>query len=517
MKNNNTSTSTSQGQQFQEDSIGYTFIDSIRKGRYVLTATIGDLVDNSIDATADNVWVITQGPFASIERIILIDDGFGMDEEYLKGSYKLGFTRTNRTNKQNGKFGVGGTMGCLGIAGNKITISRDKNGQVFARSYDIDQIKLEDAWGHNEIAPPSDLVDLLDESVGKGNTGTLICLSNFDRDNFGRRRDNIQTRIKKYCAETYCEYITRNKVTIHIDGKVVEPRDPLCWFHPDTIQVYDEPINGTNARLRIVNLKNVPKEIQGKAQSRQGGYIYRCDRIIERSITGENQIWNKKVPNRHQGHGWCRWGVYYDASDDEIFNTSYDKSSVNPSQDLLDRIGEIVTREMNVIFKEKNRKDKTLKTKEERKKQEELTNNIANQLSKEPKKTIVSVKTDAQEVEIEIENKVVPLKLPQNPIPNIKVKVVSLGALGEPAMIVANEDQTESKFVMQINSEHPYISKYYMSYDSDSLLRSAVEAWLLSLYLTFQGMPDDEDCSLMDFRERFSKKLRQATLSFDRS
>ena len=132
---------------FEIGHCGYDYINTQRRGRYSLTTASGDLIDNSLDAEADKVWVLTEGPFKKIERLIFIDNGFGMNYDVLKGSYTLGFQR-ERLDSQNGKFGVGGTLGCLGIAGEKITLTRDEyQGDILCRQYRIQDIEKNDAWG----------------------------------------------------------------------------------------------------------------------------------------------------------------------------------------------------------------------------------------------------------------------------------------------------------------------------------------------------------------------------------
>ncbi len=44
-------------------------------------------------------------------------------------------------------------------------------------------------------------------------------------------------------------------------------------------------------------------------------------------------------PYRH-----CRWAVYFDADEDPMYGTTFDKSDVLPTQSIKDRIHEIVMR-----------------------------------------------------------------------------------------------------------------------------------------------------------------------------
>ena len=144
------------------------------------------------------------------------------------------------------------------------------------------------------------------------------------------------------------------------------------------------------------------------------------------------------------------------------------------------------------MAKERNRVSNN-KTKEEKEKLDQKTNNLANNAMKDKKsKYTIVKKNDKLDVDINDQN-IVPLDLPQNSIPNIIVKVVSLGPVGEPAIIVENKNQSESKLILQINQDNPYIGRYYLDDKVDekkTTMRDCVEAWLLPLYLTMEGMPN---------------------------
>ena len=91
-------------------------IESLRSSGYKDTSmAIGELVDNSIQAGAENITIVLTkdihtGGKRNVPRptaIAVIDDGNGMDEDTLQGSLVLG-EGTNRYEKEGmGKFGVG--------------------------------------------------------------------------------------------------------------------------------------------------------------------------------------------------------------------------------------------------------------------------------------------------------------------------------------------------------------------------------------------------------------------------
>ena len=148
---------------FEIAEFGWNFIKNFRSGRYTTASLINELVDNSDDAGAKKVWidlVSKKGESNKITEIVVADNGHGMDFDTLKGSFKIGFDRPNRTSKQNGKFGMGGTVGCLSVCKNKLVITRHKSG-MWARYYDLDDVKQRDAWGSNHLEVDKEMVNTL--------------------------------------------------------------------------------------------------------------------------------------------------------------------------------------------------------------------------------------------------------------------------------------------------------------------------------------------------------------------
>ena len=66
------------------------FLESYRYLGYSNYSAIADLVDNSFDAEADNVWITTQKLKDGNFIITISDDGSGMDRATLEQAYRLG-------------------------------------------------------------------------------------------------------------------------------------------------------------------------------------------------------------------------------------------------------------------------------------------------------------------------------------------------------------------------------------------------------------------------------------------
>ena len=503
---------------FESGKIGSKFISSLRRGRYSIKTTLGDLIDNSQDAGASKIWVDTEGPTKKIEKIIVADDGCGMDEQVLKGSYTLGYNR-ERKETELGKFGVGGTLGSLGVAGHKLTITRSKSKETFARQYCIKKIIQNDEWGTEPVMVEPWMENLLNSYVGANNSGTVIILSNFDLDNFGRRKDNFTNSIANYLSGTYSEFVATETLEIKINGKLIESQDPLCWWRPEVTKLVDMVIPGTNTRIRAVDLGNittgVPSKFSGSRSKNQGGYIFRCKRLIQRRITSSNELWGNKLPPAHSQHSDLRWAIYYDAGEDELYGTSFDKSEILPKQSVMDKISEIVKPAASKVFARKVRSENAL-SEEEKQKRNEAINKIVTKISKTKKDKVDVSMNNKGEVKI-TENEVIPLHPDPNPvkIPKYIIKDASMGQGSEVAHWVVNPDPLESEWILQINTDHRYINKYYLNQSQS--MQNAVISWIVPLYLSLHMQLEEQECNILDFRDLLNRKVKQIVSELDMS
>lgn len=497
---------------FQHGKIGYSYISSERTGRYTLKNTVGEIIDNSHDAKADNVWIDFEGPSDNIRKMIIADDGNGMNEKQLLGSFTLGCQR-KRHPRELGKFGIGGTKGSLGIAGNKLTITRDPQGVTFAREYCIDTIKKNDAWGTMTVKTTKAHEKLLNSYVGEGKTGTVIILSNFDRDNFSRRKQNMIDSLDNYMSKTYCEIIAQEELQIIIDGTKVESKDPLCWWKPETRKMVDKLIEGTNVRIRVVDLRDVDNKFCGSKLKNMGGYVFRCNRLIQSKIDSGHHYWGSRVTSRHSQYSWLRWGIYFD--DDKCgMNVSNDKSETFPSQSLLDKIQAIIQPEAQKIWHDKAKKDSTM-TPDEEEKRNELIQEVAKTIGN-PKPERFNLTNKGEKVDVLENTNVVNIDNIPVKLPTYVVKNTSLGQGAECAHWVPNPDETESAWILQINTDHRYIQKYYIQTSEE--VQDAVIGWLLPYYTSLAEQNQDEsDCNLYDLRDLFNRKIKQAVSKIDKS
>lgn len=135
------------------------FLDALKNSGYKGTDNaVAEIVDNSFDANAQNVFVIgEQGVAGNGEKRIVsfafLDDGTGMDYDTLKSCLTIGYT-TNQHRRGIGRFGVGLPQASIFVC-NRVDIYSWQDGISNCKKVylDIDEVKEKNA---NEIAEPVD-------------------------------------------------------------------------------------------------------------------------------------------------------------------------------------------------------------------------------------------------------------------------------------------------------------------------------------------------------------------------
>lgn len=135
------------------------FLDALKNSGYKGTDNaVAEIVDNSFDADANNVFIIGEQNIAgnSEKRIVsfaFLDDGNGMDYATLKDCLTIGYT-TNQKRKGIGRFGVGLPQASIFVC-NRVEIYSWQNGIKSCKKVylDVEEIKEQNL---NEILEPVD-------------------------------------------------------------------------------------------------------------------------------------------------------------------------------------------------------------------------------------------------------------------------------------------------------------------------------------------------------------------------
>src|SRR5829696_5680723 len=120
-------------------------MSSLRDIGYDLPAAVADLVDNSLDAQAQNVYVDVEHDRDG-GWIRIADDGEGMTEGVLDEAMRYGSSR-HYAGRDLGHFGLGLKTASLSQCRRLTVATRSTiRGPVRVRRWDLDHVARTDAW-----------------------------------------------------------------------------------------------------------------------------------------------------------------------------------------------------------------------------------------------------------------------------------------------------------------------------------------------------------------------------------
>lgn len=281
---------------FEEECVPFApaLIESMRSLGYSFQSAIADLLDNSISAKAENIYIFSNP--SDNPSLIIFDDGCGMSASQLYEAMRYGSSNPldERDTDDLGRFGLGMKSASLSQC-RKLIVASKKDGEVNAYAWDLDHVINSESWmlrgfSQDEIEKFTD-IRLLDEVEH----GTYIYLSEFDRIKEGT--GNIAETFSK-CLDDMINHLSlvfhrflENGLKIYVNDLEIEAKDPFLSSHKATQRKRESSfrINGEKITLKPYILPHLSKlsqddldKVGGKERlrSEQGFYVYRNKRLI---------------------------------------------------------------------------------------------------------------------------------------------------------------------------------------------------------------------------------------------
>jgi hypothetical protein len=236
-------------------------LQSLRDSGYSLPDALGEVIDNSLEANANNITLHVEESQAKsgkrhIHRITVIDDGDGMKLDILQHYPQVGYsTRYMRTDTI-GKYGVGAKLAALNY-GQRIDVWSRTNEQEpwYHVWFDLEEALIQEREGETVgIAFPDtkSLPDNIFPYAPKG-SGTIVVWSKIDRLEEGQQAPDAQAlkaEVKHELARMF-RYFLHGGIRISFDGTDLLPYDPLylmegTWADREIFKYYERLRKGAN-------------------------------------------------------------------------------------------------------------------------------------------------------------------------------------------------------------------------------------------------------------------------------
>lgn len=338
-------------------------ISNLRGHDYDLNSTVADLIDNSIDAKAGNVWVqvALDGSFISV-----LDDGKGMSEDTHREAMKLGSETRSYAVNDLSKYGTGMKAASLALGRSVTVITKaDQASEPMVRRLDQDHIEATNDWGvATQVLSTASVPKSILESLMSTGHGTCVLIEKLERA-FGTSNgrtagtDRILSSLEELEAHLGLVFhrfldgsFQDRKIAIHLNGTLVNAWDPYCLsvdLHSPT-KVF-EPTKISLGNERYIELQgfSLPRKDEFKSESdhrvaggpkrwndSQGFYVYRNGRLIR---------WGGwlKTRSNDEHRKLARIRLDFSAELDDLLAVNIAKSRVELPKALRDKLENYVS------------------------------------------------------------------------------------------------------------------------------------------------------------------------------
>lgn len=268
---------------------------------YTNETAIADILDNSISGAATEIELYFDW---DNRRIIIADNGFGMDYQELMDAMEIGSADPNemRPSEDLGRFGLGMKTASFSMAKKLLVISK-KNSTISNAEWNLNTVASEDKWEISEYdeSEISMILESIDTYTQYNNwkQGTLIIISELDRlideTNIEKSKKNFYKmirNIKSHIAITFHRFMEEDALKISVNGNKLEAWNPFWIKSPATMELAREELfDGKNEVVvepyilphkSKYNSEEEFKEAAGVKDWRghQGFYVYRNRRLL---------------------------------------------------------------------------------------------------------------------------------------------------------------------------------------------------------------------------------------------
>jgi hypothetical protein len=338
-------------------------LESMRSSDFDVYSAYGEVIDNSLQADAQNINVLIKYKSIKqskihepIELVAFGDDGSGMNEQVLHQCLQLGYSSRYNDRTGIGRFGVGATLAAINQCKRVEVYSKVSGGEWLYTYFDLDEINSRTMVG---IPPPTQSSPPIEFSglTGK-DCGSLVIWSKYDRQPDDANKIIDEFRI--WMGRTYRKFLS-NKCTIVLNGQPVMaidplyidlsktrfPMDPKGFEFPEMkiqwpIAPEDQTPNGPTESTIRIRMTLLPEELRknkgsGNAKATTERYIHRNEGIS--ILRNDREVFYDDIPHWPGDHiaeidRWWGCEVSFDAVLDREFTVKNIKRGAIPVRDL---------------------------------------------------------------------------------------------------------------------------------------------------------------------------------------
>lgn len=270
-------------------------LSSLRSVGYTEDTAIADILDNCISAGADIIKIKFDWKY---KRIIIVDNGSGMQENELLNAMRIGSANPNdnRLDIDLGRFGMGMKTASFSL-GKKLLVVTKYHNTIANACWDLNRIELDNEWNLYIEDNKCEIVSFATSELDKFENGTAIIISDLDRlidcNNIEKSKNrfyNIIKKVKKHLSLVFHRFIEEDGICIEVNNNVINPWNPFLINNRATQELASEIYEEKEVLVQPYILPHKTKfateddynnagGIKGWLNS-QGFYVYRNRRLI---------------------------------------------------------------------------------------------------------------------------------------------------------------------------------------------------------------------------------------------
>lgn len=269
-------------------------IETFRAIGYSVETAIADIIDNSISASAKNIWVNFEWKGAET-WLSIKDDGCGMDNEELIQAMKPGSRNPleQRNNTDLGRFGLGLKTASFSQGRKLSVVSKKEELEPVFWTWDLDFVNRSEKWELIKYLPKS-----FENKIDLSNSGTIVIWNDIDRLVKDRRSEDkkalnnfliVMEQVKKHLAMVFHRFIESGKIKIYFQDRIIKAWDPFIAREPATQGFPEEFLQNEKVVIKgfiLPHKSKINEETYKDAEGakgwngQQGFYIYRNERLL---------------------------------------------------------------------------------------------------------------------------------------------------------------------------------------------------------------------------------------------
>ena len=261
-------------------------INTFRAFGYNLKTAIADIIDNSISANADNIWINYEWNGAD-SCVKITDNGIGMNKSELIQAMTPGSKdpKENREDHDLGRFGLGLKTSSFSQCKMLTVSTKKKEFKIINRCWDLDFVNKSEKWILLNFISDENFTKSLEEL----NSGTTVIWEKMDRL-VGNANKNNEAAMNVFLQEfadvedhlslVFHRYLEQKKITIHMNGRKIEPWDPFMKQSEGGQLIASESVDMDQVKIKCYLLPHVSKLTVEERKKAKTDEWYKLTRVL---------------------------------------------------------------------------------------------------------------------------------------------------------------------------------------------------------------------------------------------